>query len=59
MQLFTAASLSFIGMANHKAVVLNIFGRAESQGCIPVAQGAPVHLSAHEKYNILSRVAFV
>ena len=29
-------------------VFFNLFGEAEPQGCTPVAQGTPVHISAQE-----------
>ena len=31
-----------------RAVLFNLFGGMESQGCIPVAHGAPVHISAQD-----------
>ena len=31
-----------------KMCFLNLFGGAEPQGCIPVARGAPVHISVQE-----------
>ena len=33
---------------NSIAVVFNVFGGVESQGCIPVVRGTPVHVSAQE-----------
>ena len=33
---------------NSIAVAFNIFGGVESQGCIPVVRGTPVHVSAQE-----------
>lgn len=42
-----------------KAVVFNLFGGAEPQGCIPVALGTPAQISAQESKNILSIVALL
>ena len=46
----------FIG---YTSVVFNLFSGAEPQGCIPVARGTPVHISAQESKDRLSIVAFL
>ena len=42
-----------------RPVFFNLFGVAEPQGCSPVTRGTPVPISAKERQNILSFVAFV
>ena len=43
----------------YTSVVFNLFGGTEPQGCIPVARGTPVHISAQESKDRLSIVAFL